>query len=79
MPLLYWQKYSLNLSKFSSWISRLLNANKMLNYNVSVVHSKDAMMSAVTLSNTHIRAIAHLISNNQLPTPLLLSDVSSPK
>ena len=50
----------------------------MLSYNVSVVHSRDAMMSAVTLSNTHVRAIAHLISNNQLPTPCLLSDVSSP-
>ncbi len=49
---------------------RLVNANRAPCYDVTVVHSKKAMMSSVTLlRDDKIRAIAHVIGNNQLPVP----------
>ncbi len=51
--------------------------NGGLCYNVTVVHTKEATMSAVTISNDKIRAIAHLIGQSQLPVPGVMSLVSS--
>ena len=50
-------------------------------YNATIIHSQQAVMSAVLVANAlnQLQAVAHLVGTNQLPVPELVSFVCNPK